>query len=181
MEDAYLEMDARYFERGEIVLIEAMPDGDRYLLTHIKLMLLGCESDGKITGSPSEICEAIGERDVEFFVRAVGLFEEFGLVEFENAKSFRITDFQNGKCRKREYPKGRNTYEYRLWRNAVCERDKYTCQICGCVGGRIEAHHIKPWAKFIDYRYDIGNGVALCNDCHKIVHGRKKRGNILYG
>ena len=67
----------------------------------------------------------------------------------------------------------RHSSEYRRWRLDVFARDDYTCQICGQHGGELNAHHIKPWAKSIDSRYDVNNGVTLCKCCHKMIHGRK--------
>ena len=57
--------------------------------------------------------------------------------------------------------------EYRLWREAVFERDEYTCVFCGQVGGQISADHIKPYSVFPELRFDVGNGRTLCNPCHK--------------
>jgi hypothetical protein len=56
------------------------------------------------------------------------------------------------------------------WRNSVYRRDKFTCQNCNKIGGKLNAHHIKPWAKFPDDRFNISNGVTLCVNCHKEIH-----------
>lgn len=69
-----------------------------------------------------------------------------------------------------ENQKGRNSIEYAQWRKAVFARDGYVCQVCGKRGGRLNAHHKKPWAKFPALRYDIENGVTLCENCHKVEH-----------
>jgi len=61
----------------------------------------------------------------------------------------------------------RGSREYKLWRKAVFERDNYTCQNCGQVGGYLEADHIKPFALFLELRFDINNGRTLCRPCHK--------------
>ena len=66
----------------------------------------------------------------------------------------------------------RNCKEYRQWRAAVYERDHYTCQNCGRVGGTINAHHIKPFSKYPEYRFDVNNGITLCEECHKLAHKR---------
>lgn len=67
----------------------------------------------------------------------------------------------------------RLTKEYKDWRKSVFERDDYTCMICGKVGGELNAHHIKPYAKYEELRFDLDNGITLCKECHKKVHSKK--------
>lgn len=64
---------------------------------------------------------------------------------------------------------------YKQWRQSVFYKDNYTCQICGQRGGDLSAHHIKPWAKYPELRYDVDNGQCLCYDCHMEFHGLKKK------
>jgi hypothetical protein len=64
--------------------------------------------------------------------------------------------------------------EYRLWRMGVLERDSYTCQACGIRGVFMHCHHIKPWLKYIELRYEVDNGVTLCRECHELVHAKNK-------
>ena len=62
----------------------------------------------------------------------------------------------------------RSSLEYKLWRTAVFERDKYTCVWCGDNrGGNLEADHIKPFSVYEELRLDTDNGRTLCKDCHK--------------
>lgn len=61
----------------------------------------------------------------------------------------------------------RNSLEYKLWREAVFERDAYTCVWCGRNGGKLNADHIKPFSKYPALRLSIDNGRTLCVDCHK--------------
>jgi hypothetical protein len=58
------------------------------------------------------------------------------------------------------------------WRKAVFERDNHTCQMCKARGGLLHAHHVKPFAKHPEFRFDIDNGQTLCKPCHKAVHSR---------
>lgn len=55
----------------------------------------------------------------------------------------------------------------RDWRKAVFERDDYTCQACFVKGGRLQAHHIKPYKAFPELRHELSNGQTLCVECHK--------------
>ena len=59
------------------------------------------------------------------------------------------------------------TYEVRRWREAVFKRDNYTCQCCGDnKGGNLQAHHIKNFLTHKHLRFDIDNGITLCQSCH---------------
>jgi len=63
----------------------------------------------------------------------------------------------------------RSSTEYKLWRESIFERDKYTCRMCG-KGGYLHAHHLWDFAKFPELRLAINNGITLCRSCHKKVH-----------
>lgn len=67
----------------------------------------------------------------------------------------------------------RESVRGRDWREAIYKRDGYTCQECGKVGSVLNAHHIKPFAKYPEHRFDINNGITLCKQCHKIKHAKK--------
>jgi hypothetical protein len=71
----------------------------------------------------------------------------------------------------------RKSLEYKLWRTAVFERDKYTCRFCLQRGGKLQADHIKPFATYPELRFAIDNGRTLCVDCHKTTetYGKKAK------
>ena len=63
--------------------------------------------------------------------------------------------------------RARSTVEYENWRNEVYKKDWYTCQCCGQSKEiKKQAHHLKSFAHNEDLRYDIDNGITLCEDCH---------------
>ena len=59
--------------------------------------------------------------------------------------------------------------QYKEWRSKVFERDNWTCQTCGERGCYLEPHHIKGWAKYPELRFELTNGVTLCQECHKLT------------
>jgi hypothetical protein len=65
--------------------------------------------------------------------------------------------------------------KYKKWRIAVLAVARYTCALCGKVGGRLSAHHKNSWKDFISLRYDISNGECLCYTCHMQLHGLAKK------
>lgn len=71
------------------------------------------------------------------------------------------------KINKSERQLAMNTIEYRLWRESVFERDKYTCVWCGKYGVRLNADHILPWGSYPALRFAIDNGRTLCVECHR--------------
>lgn len=70
-----------------------------------------------------------------------------------------------------------NDLRYKLWREAVFQRDNWTCQNCGTKGGYLEPHHIKSWAKFVDLRFELDNGQTLCKTCHKLTDNYAGKNN----
>lgn len=64
----------------------------------------------------------------------------------------------------------RDINENAVWRKSVYERDDYTCQITGERGGKIVAHHIKPYHKYKDLRFDVSNGITLNKEFHIFAH-----------
>jgi len=76
----------------------------------------------------------------------------------------------------REYKEGYWSLEYKLWRMKVFERDNWICQFCGIRGIYITPHHIKGWQQYPKLRFDVNNGVTLCEDCHSLTDNYKSRG-----
>lgn len=71
----------------------------------------------------------------------------------------------------------------RDWEKAVKGEYNYTCAMCGRVLEPIEAeaHHKLPKALFPQYALDLSNGICLCKQCHRQIHGNNKDGKIANG
>ena len=75
----------------------------------------------------------------------------------------------------------RYSKEAEKWRELVFTRDNWTCQICKIKGGYLEADHIKPFAFFIELRFNVNNGRTLCRSCHDKTKISYKKMREMYG
>ena len=64
----------------------------------------------------------------------------------------------------------RRSPAYKQWRISVLKRDKYKCKLCSSIE-KLEANHIKRFSEYIELRFEISNGITLCNPCHKKIRG----------
>lgn len=64
----------------------------------------------------------------------------------------------------------RRGIEWSLWRLKVFSRDNFTCQKCKIRGGSLVPHHILNFSSHEELRFEVANGITLCDDCHKIFH-----------
>ncbi len=92
---------------------------------------------------------------------------ECGFKYFVGTNSHRYKD---GKSLERQ--RGRDSGKLANWRKKVYQRDGYTCVKCGTVG-YLNAHHIKPYAEYPEYRFEVSNGITLCVECHAKEHNKK--------
>ena len=74
-------------------------------------------------------------------------------------------NWKNGATEESE--KIRKSSTYKDWRKLVFEKDNYTCQCCGSnKGGNLNAHHLENFSDNEELRFDVDNGVTLCEECH---------------
>jgi 5-methylcytosine-specific restriction endonuclease McrA len=70
----------------------------------------------------------------------------------------------------------------RQWALSVKERDGYQCQNPRCKSrvGIMHAHHINSYIDHPEDRYDLNNGITLCEQCHTEFHAiyGKGRNNL---
>jgi len=69
----------------------------------------------------------------------------------------------------------RNDPAYHLWVKAVRKRDNNTCWINdeNCLGYNI-VHHIKGWSEYPKLRYELTNGITLCQAHHPRTKAKEK-------
>ena len=93
------------------------------------------------------------------------------------------TKSREGKCEGKNHPgwnfnksmeeriKGRYIERYFSWVSKVFKRDNYICQCCGDnSGGNLVNHHLEGWHWCKELRFEVSNGVTLCECCHKDFH-----------
>jgi len=65
----------------------------------------------------------------------------------------------------------RGSLEYKLWEDSCKSRDNWKCQKCSEKRLKyLTVHHILNFAKYIELRFAIDNGITFCRDCHKLFH-----------
>jgi 5-methylcytosine-specific restriction endonuclease McrA len=79
-----------------------------------------------------------------------------------------------GGCSK-YYRMGYYTPAYKQWRKSVFERDNFSCRECGMKDVYLTAHHVKSFAYHPGLRYDLDNGLTLCEPCHSKTDNYKGR------
>ena len=66
--------------------------------------------------------------------------------------------------------------KYKEWRTSVFSRDNWKCKIADSnCKGQLQAHHILPWCDYPELRYEINNGITLCQAHHPRKRAEVKR------
>lgn len=84
-------------------------------------------------------------------------------------------NWNEGSSRGYKWESYKNNRDYRIWREAIYKRDDYTCQSCKQRGGHLAPHHIKSWTKYPTLRFEVNNGITLCESCHALTYNYKGR------
>ena len=82
----------------------------------------------------------------------------------------------NPKIKHWGYQKG-NNYGFENTKAMVLNRDNYTCQISGQIGGELRCHHLNGYNWDTEHRLDINNGITLSKEIHDLFHSIYGKGN----
>ena len=164
----YIKIPTDFFDREPISSLEEMPDGSTLIVLYLELLFESYQEGGKGTISVCNI--VLTDQNINAILRQrysdigekLQVLEAHGLIS-RKARSIQVFKFWADKH-------NRNSDSYKQWRKAVYKRDCYVCQNCGTKKD-LQAHHIKPWQRYPDLRYEVENGITLCRKCHLKAHG----------
>ncbi len=138
----YLKLADNFFDRQEIVFIEDMKDGDKYIVVLLKLYLLSLKDNGrlsfkKLVPYDTKMLATITKKSERFIKKAINLFEKYELIEVLDTGIIYMNDIQSfiGKSsteadRKREQRKRVKTEKEQNVKNTSDENMGHLSDIC---------------------------------------------------
>ena len=140
-----------------------MPHSTQVLYFHL---VMRADEDGFIRNTKSVLRGISGEKEDLYTLEKNGYIKIYSesIVEIIHFKEMNRTAVRQI---------DRHTKEYKDWRKSVIKRDKSTCQLCGSKE-KICVHHKIRYRDCYDDEsvlFDENNGICLCQNCHKLVHG----------
>ena len=171
----WIKIAADTFDDEKMLRIESMPNADAIIVTWFKLLCMaGKNNNGGVlmftnrVAYNEDMLSVVLREPKDIIHQALTTFIGLGMIDVDDGV-ISITNWNRDRiCEDKQ--QFRFTTEYKKWRESVFSRDDYTCQRCGRRGGRLNAHHIMPYAYYPKLRYVLGNGIALCEQCHKLAH-----------
>ncbi len=138
----YLKLADNFFDRQEIVFIEDMKDGDKYIVVLLKLYLLSLKDNGrlsfkKLVPYDTKMLATITKKSEKFIKKAINLFEKYELIEVLDTGIIYMNDIQSfiGKSsteadRKREQRKRVKAEKEQNVKNTSDENMGHLSDIC---------------------------------------------------
>lgn len=169
--------DGFAFKKMKHAIINGNQERDKLTAIWFELLDLAgqCNNKGYIINDYSDIAAMLDRNEdeirtcMEFFINAKMIIRENGNI-YINKMGFKENNTYILDCGDK-----RTSQRYKQWRLFVLDRDNYTCQECGKKSSMLIVHHIVHWAKSPEDRFNVDNGITLCNECHKKIHyGGKK-------
>lgn len=170
----WLKLKRNFFDDIPIMLIEKEENSDAVLVCYLKMLFISVPS-GKIYMSHSRLASRlkITEQELKGALKILQFyqlaFDEGGIIALPYVNENTVSASQEATGR------DRNSADYRNWREAVFRNDNYTCQACQRRGVKLNAHHIKSWRNYPAERFNVKNGITLCEGCHKKIHRSEKQ------
>jgi hypothetical protein len=123
-----------------------------------------------IEGEREKVCQHCGTLFAKHPRRAMSVFQNQKFCSKPCADEGGLRHFGEANSKWNGNPRRKHPGRHAAWARKVISRDGATCQSCGATGVEMHAHHIKPYIKHPDLRWDVGNGQTLCYSCHWNEH-----------
>ncbi len=118
-----------------------------------------------------------GKKHTEETKRKMSIASRGKIISFEIRK--KISEAKKGKnynwkggTSRTEDKKIRHSIEYKIWLEAIFNRDNYTCQKYGVKGCNLVGHHILNFSSHPELRFNMENGITLSKKAHREFHKR---------
>lgn len=89
-------------------------------------------------------------------MKRLGIVEEIGKYWYFVVEEKKYDRFQDGR--------------HIEWSEEVKRRNGFRCQVCQRKGQKLHSHHKNCYSYFWTERFDLENGITLCEDCHERFH-----------
>lgn len=70
----------------------------------------------------------------------------------------------------------RGSADHKLWTKQILNNGNFKCIVCN-INKKLKAHHLNGWHWCKNERFDLKNGVCICDFCHKSFHNKYGNSN----
>ena len=173
----YIKLPVDFFEDERVSEIQNTQNGDFVLSLYIRLMCKSKDRSSKklyisnMIPFTEQFLAFLVNKPISDVKSAISILTHYGFLKTDSDGGLIIFPF---------FCDSRNSREYHVWRKLVLERDGYSCRVCDSKRKTLHAHHVEKWSDCITKRFVVENGVALCGDCHRMVHSVRCLNSILF-
>ena len=115
----WIKLQNDFFERDEIKLIESVPDGSKYIVFYIRLLLKSTDTNGylvfrDVIPYTEEMLAAVTKTDITTVKYAIDLFLKLGLMEKINSGTFHMLELEKMVGAETEHARKKREYREKL-------------------------------------------------------------------
>ena len=127
----WLKLQKDFFKRGDIQIVESLPNGKDYVLFYLKMLLESIDHEGELRFSETipynaEMLATITNTNVDIVRAAMKVFSEFGMVEILEDKTIFMNEIQKLIGSAVDNDNANRQRRYREAKKAAMLPDRYT-------------------------------------------------------
>ena len=73
-----------------------------------------------------------------------------------------------------EHLRRKDIYKLKKWSHRIKKLDNYKCKLCN-TSKHLIVHHLYPKSIFPKKKFNLNNGITLCDHCHSDTHGWNRK------